>query len=275
MTAGSARPNWPRPGRGPDLGAASTCRASASAPTPMLYFAVYHLDADGGIMVTGSHNPPDYNGFKMMLGKKPFFGADIQTLGAMAAQGRSGESGPGHGREDGHPGRLCRAAAAGREAGQATAEGGLGHRQRSPAASSIRASSTSCRASTSCSTRRSTAPFPRTIPTRRCRRTSSSCIAEVREARLRPRHRLRRRRRPHRRGRRQGPHPVGRPAPGAAGARRAEGPSRRHHHRRRQGEPGAVRRDRQGRRQAADVEDRPFADQDARWPRSARRWPAR
>lgn len=56
------------------------------AATPMLYFAVYHLDADGGIMITGSHNPPDYNGFKMMMGKKSFFGADIQTLGAMAAK---------------------------------------------------------------------------------------------------------------------------------------------------------------------------------------------
>ena len=44
-------------------------------------------------------------------------------------------------------------------------------------------------------------------------------------------------------------------------ARRAEAPSRRHHHRRRQGEPGAVRRDRARRRQAADVEDRPLADQ--------------
>jgi phosphomannomutase len=55
--------------------------------TPMLYFAVYHLDADGGIQITGSHNPPDYNGFKMMMGKKSFFGADIQTLGAMAAKG--------------------------------------------------------------------------------------------------------------------------------------------------------------------------------------------
>jgi phosphomannomutase len=55
--------------------------------TPMLYFAVYHLDADGGIQITGSHNPPDYNGFKMMMGKKPFFGADIQTLGAMAGKG--------------------------------------------------------------------------------------------------------------------------------------------------------------------------------------------
>ena len=43
-------------------------------PTPMLYYAAYALEADGAIMVTGSHNPPDYNGFKMMLGKKPFYG---------------------------------------------------------------------------------------------------------------------------------------------------------------------------------------------------------
>src|SRR6478672_373492 len=62
--------------------------------TPMLYFAVYHLEADGGIMITGSHNPPDFNGFKMMMGKKSFFGADIQTLGAMAGKG-DWESGQG------------------------------------------------------------------------------------------------------------------------------------------------------------------------------------
>ena len=54
-------------------------------PTPMLYFATYHLDADGGIMVTGSHNPPDYNGFKMMKRGKPFFGADIRALGDVCA----------------------------------------------------------------------------------------------------------------------------------------------------------------------------------------------
>jgi phosphomannomutase len=53
--------------------------------TPMLYFAVYHLEADGGIMITGSHNPPSHNGFKMMMGKKSFYGGDIQTLGRMAA----------------------------------------------------------------------------------------------------------------------------------------------------------------------------------------------
>ena len=56
-------------------------------PTPALYFAVHHLDADGGIMITGSHNPPDYNGFKMMLGQGPFFGAGIQRLGRIAAEG--------------------------------------------------------------------------------------------------------------------------------------------------------------------------------------------
>lgn len=56
-------------------------------PTPMLYFAVHHLEADGGIQVTGSHNPPDHNGFKMMLGKASFFGERIQALGRIAAEG--------------------------------------------------------------------------------------------------------------------------------------------------------------------------------------------
>ncbi|MDN3565779.1 phosphomannomutase/phosphoglucomutase [Paeniroseomonas aquatica] len=55
--------------------------------TPMLYYAGYKLEADGAVMVTGSHNPPDYNGFKMMLGKKPFFGTQIQEIGRMAAEG--------------------------------------------------------------------------------------------------------------------------------------------------------------------------------------------
>lgn len=56
-------------------------------PTPMLYFASYDQKADGAVMLTGSHNPPDYNGFKMMIGKKPFFGKDIQELGRLAAAG--------------------------------------------------------------------------------------------------------------------------------------------------------------------------------------------
>ena len=56
-------------------------------PTPMLYFAVHTLDLDGGIMVTGSHNPPDYNGFKLMRGKGGFFGADIVNFGERSARG--------------------------------------------------------------------------------------------------------------------------------------------------------------------------------------------
>lgn len=56
-------------------------------PTPMLYFAVHQLNADGGIQVTGSHNPPTHNGFKMMLGKASFYGEAIQKLGALAASG--------------------------------------------------------------------------------------------------------------------------------------------------------------------------------------------
>lgn len=56
-------------------------------PTPMLYFASYDQKADGAVMLTGSHNPPNYNGFKMMIGKRPFFGKDIQALGSMAASG--------------------------------------------------------------------------------------------------------------------------------------------------------------------------------------------
>lgn len=63
-------------------------------PTPMLYFAVKSRGADGGIMVTGSHNPPDYNGFKMMLQSEPVFGAMIQDIGKIAADGAF-ESGQG------------------------------------------------------------------------------------------------------------------------------------------------------------------------------------
>jgi phosphomannomutase/phosphoglucomutase len=49
-------------------------------PTPTLYFAIHHLRADGGVQITGSHNPPEFNGFKMVLGGLPFAGDDIQGL---------------------------------------------------------------------------------------------------------------------------------------------------------------------------------------------------
>ena len=56
-------------------------------PTPLLYFAVFHLKAGGGIMVTGSHNPKDQNGFKFMFGTHSFFGDDIARLGKLATAG--------------------------------------------------------------------------------------------------------------------------------------------------------------------------------------------
>jgi phosphomannomutase len=56
-------------------------------PTPMLYYANAKLATDGAVMVTGSHNPPDYNGFKMVLGGKPFYGGQIRALGGQAAAG--------------------------------------------------------------------------------------------------------------------------------------------------------------------------------------------
>ena len=64
-------------------------------PSPMLYHAVHARSADGGVMITGSHNPPDHNGIKLMLGTGSFYGADILRLALLC------ETGPfiaGHGR---------------------------------------------------------------------------------------------------------------------------------------------------------------------------------
>jgi phosphomannomutase len=60
-------------------------------PTPMLYFAARDLGLDGGVMITGSHNPADYNGFKMTIGKASFWGADIQAMGKACAEGKVAE----------------------------------------------------------------------------------------------------------------------------------------------------------------------------------------
>lgn len=49
-------------------------------PTPLMYFAVFTADLDGGVMITGSHNPPDENGFKLMVGKGSLFGKDILAV---------------------------------------------------------------------------------------------------------------------------------------------------------------------------------------------------
>ncbi|VXC82313.1 phosphoglucomutase/phosphomannomutase PgmG [Sphingomonas sp. AX6] len=56
-------------------------------PTPMLYYSEATLEVDGGIQITGSHNPSDYNGFKMVFQHAPFYGSDIQELGRLAENG--------------------------------------------------------------------------------------------------------------------------------------------------------------------------------------------
>ncbi len=57
-------------------------------PTPMLYYASSEMNADAAVQITGSHNPPEYNGIKMVLKNKPFFGRAIQRVGEIAASGR-------------------------------------------------------------------------------------------------------------------------------------------------------------------------------------------
>jgi len=57
-------------------------------PTPLLYFSLFHWDLDGGIQVTGSHNPSDYNGFKLCLGKDSMHGDQIQDLRRRIEAGR-------------------------------------------------------------------------------------------------------------------------------------------------------------------------------------------
>lgn len=51
-----------------------------TVPTPLLYFAIYHKKVEAGVMITGSHNPPQYNGFKIMVGDETLYGKEIQNI---------------------------------------------------------------------------------------------------------------------------------------------------------------------------------------------------
>jgi phosphomannomutase/phosphoglucomutase len=59
-------------------------------PSPLLYFSLFHLDLDGGIQVTASHNPPEYNGFKICRGKDTLYGEQIQQIRAAMEQNAFG-----------------------------------------------------------------------------------------------------------------------------------------------------------------------------------------
>ncbi|MEN6331354.1 MAG: phosphomannomutase/phosphoglucomutase [Smithella sp.] len=56
--------------------------------TPMLYFSIRHLKTDGGVMVTGSHNPPEFNGFKICIGNDTIYGENIQDLRKIIEKGK-------------------------------------------------------------------------------------------------------------------------------------------------------------------------------------------
>lgn len=58
-----------------------------TCPTPLLYFSVWHYEAQGGVMITASHNPPEYNGFKILAGKSTIHGQEIQEIRRIAASG--------------------------------------------------------------------------------------------------------------------------------------------------------------------------------------------
>jgi len=63
------------------------CVVVGMVPTPVLYHTVFTRDVDGGVMITGSHNPPDHNGFKICLGKDALFGSQIQEIKQIALSG--------------------------------------------------------------------------------------------------------------------------------------------------------------------------------------------
>jgi phosphomannomutase len=80
--------------------AGATAVRIGQGPTPMLYYASFELPVQAGIMVTGSHNPPTHNGFKMAIGGKPVYGTMIGELARLAAEGRTAATSGGEERAD-------------------------------------------------------------------------------------------------------------------------------------------------------------------------------
>ena len=211
-------------------------------PTPMLYYAATTLETDGAVMVTGSHNPPDYNGFKMMLGRKPFFGQQIQQIGcAWRAAGDVVPEAAGSEQTidiaDDYVARLLADWDGGDRMLKVVWDNGNG------AAGDVLTKLVAVAAGRAHrAERRHRRPLPGApsrIPT--VPKNLEQLIAEVRGARAdvgiafdgdADRIGL---------VDDTGRDPVRRPVDGGAGARRAEGAPRRDDHRRREGQPGAVR----------------------------------
>ena len=100
-------------GRGAERRAAVDVVRIGLGPTPMLYYAEAELGVDGGIMITGSHNPADYNGFKMVLGHAAFFGDATSRSSAARRPPATGRRAPGGVADEAVIDRLCRPPAPG------------------------------------------------------------------------------------------------------------------------------------------------------------------
>src|SRR5512143_1196736 len=61
-------------------------------PTPVLYFSLFHLNPGAGVMITGSHNPAEFNGFKLCVGKDTIYGEEIQTVRRIMETGVSSQA---------------------------------------------------------------------------------------------------------------------------------------------------------------------------------------
>ena len=66
-----------------------------TVPTPLLYFSIFYKKFESGVMITGSHNPPEYNGFKMMCGEETIYGETIQEILRLIEAGDFVQEGPG------------------------------------------------------------------------------------------------------------------------------------------------------------------------------------
>ena len=179
MTGGSARRcSSTRWSRGSTPAACDVVRLGMG-PTPMLYYAEASAeDVDGGIQITGSHNPANYNGFKMVFQGRPFFGEDITELGRMAAAG-DWVDGTGTSETPRCHGRLHRPAARRarrdrpRRAGRSSNRLGRGQRRRRPRARG--ADRPAAGRALICSSPKSTGIFPTIILILPRRRTSPIC----------------------------------------------------------------------------------------------------
>ena len=198
-------------------------------PTPMLYFAVNTL---GGRWRHHGHRlaqPADHNGFKLVLGKKPFFGERHPAARRASPPRAHPADGSGAVRSknsvlDDYVARLAQGL---RRHATACMSPGMPATAR-PARSLQQLVAHAARPARPAQRDDRRHAFRRIIPIRPMPKNLVQLQEAVARAGLRSRHRLRWRRRPHRRGRRQGPDPVGRPVDGGAGARRARATSRRH-----------------------------------------------